>query len=57
MLGAGGSSVSIVPGYRLDDWGFDSQQRQKIFHLACVQTGSEAHPASCAVDTGIFSRG
>jgi hypothetical protein len=32
--------------------GSDSRQRQRIFPLASVQTSSEAHPASCPVDTG-----
>jgi hypothetical protein len=30
----------------------DSRQRQRIFPLASVQTSSEAHPASCPMDTG-----
>jgi hypothetical protein len=40
------------------DWmtgrsGFVPWQRQKIFPLAsCVQTSSEAHPASCTMGTG-----
>jgi hypothetical protein len=33
--------------YNLDDWDFDPQQRQRIFtYSLCVQTSSEAHPAS-----------
>jgi hypothetical protein len=39
------------------DWttgrpGFDPQHRKRIFHLACVQTCSGAHPASCPMGTG-----
>jgi hypothetical protein len=39
------------------DWttgrsGFDPWQGQRIFPLACVQTGSGAHPASCTMGTG-----
>jgi hypothetical protein len=50
-----GSSVSIVSGYGLDDRaiGVRSQQRQRDFSCdLCVQTGSEAHPASCTMGTG-----
>jgi hypothetical protein len=33
--------------------GFDSQHRRKNFSSnLCVQTGSEAHPASCTMGTG-----
>jgi hypothetical protein len=33
--------------------GFDPRQRQMIFSSnLCVQTGSEAHPASCTMGTG-----
>jgi hypothetical protein len=32
---------------------FDTQQRRKDFSSSlCVQTGSEAHPASCTMGTG-----
>jgi hypothetical protein len=44
------------------DWttgrsGFDPRQRQKKSFSLCVQTGSEAHPASCPKGTGggVFS--
>jgi hypothetical protein len=46
-----GSSVSIVSDYIPGDRGFDPRQGQMIFPVACVQTGSDAHPASCTVDT------
>jgi hypothetical protein len=50
-----GSSVSIVSGYGLDDRtisGFDPRQRRKDFSSSlCVQTGSEAHPASFQMGT------
>jgi hypothetical protein len=45
-----GSSVSIVSDYRLDDRG--SAEEKDFFPSLCVQTGSEAHPASCPVVTG-----
>jgi hypothetical protein len=50
-----GSSVSIVSGYGLDDRaiGFRSSAGAKDFSsILCVQTGSEAHPASCTMGTG-----
>jgi hypothetical protein len=48
-----GSSVSIVSGYGLAGRSrFDSRQRQRIFPVACVQTGSWAHPYSCTMGTG-----
>jgi hypothetical protein len=50
-----GSSVSIVSGYGLDDRAIEvrSPARAKDFSCdLCVQTGSEAHPASCTVGTG-----
>jgi hypothetical protein len=50
-----GSSVSIVSGYGLDDRaiGVQSPAGAKDFSsILCVQTGSEAHPASCIMDTG-----
>jgi hypothetical protein len=31
---------------------FDPRQRQRIFLLACVQTGSGPQPASCTKGTG-----
>jgi hypothetical protein len=55
-----GSSVSIVSDYRVDDWaiGVRSPAGAKDFSSnLCVQTGSEAKPASCTMDTGILSPG
>jgi hypothetical protein len=45
-----GSSVNIVSDYSLDNRG-SIPSRCKGFFL-CVQTGSEAHPASCTMGTG-----
>jgi hypothetical protein len=50
-----GSSGSIVSDYGLDGRpiGLPSQAVAKDFSSNhCVQTGSEAHPASCTVGTG-----
>jgi hypothetical protein len=50
-----GSSVSVVSDYGLDDRavGVRSQTGAKDFSSSlCVQTGPEAHPASCTMDTG-----
>jgi hypothetical protein len=50
-----GSSVSTVPDYGLDDraFGVRSPAGAKDFSSSlCVQTGSEAHPASCTLGTG-----
>jgi hypothetical protein len=50
-----GSSVSIVSDYGLDDRaiGVRSPEGAKNFsHSLCVQTSSEAHPASCTMGTG-----
>jgi hypothetical protein len=50
-----GSSGSIVSDYGLDDrsMGVRSPTWAKDFSSnLCVQTGSEAHPASCTVGTG-----
>jgi hypothetical protein len=50
-----GSSVSIVSGYGLDDRAIEvrSPAGEKDFSCdLCVQTGSEAHPASCTMGTG-----
>jgi hypothetical protein len=50
-----GSSVSIVSGYGLDDRaiGVRFLTGAKDFSSSlCVQTGSEAHPASCTMGTG-----
>jgi hypothetical protein len=49
------SSVSIVSDYGLDDQaiGVQSLAGAKYFSSnLCVQTGSEAHPASCTMGTG-----
>jgi hypothetical protein len=46
-----GSSVSTVSDYGLDE--FRSPAEAKVFSSnLCVQTGSEAHPASCTMGTG-----
>jgi hypothetical protein len=50
-----GSSVSIVSGYGLDDRAIEvrSPAEAKDFSSSlCVQTGSEAHSASCPIGTG-----
>jgi hypothetical protein len=50
-----GSSVSIVSGYRLDDRAIKvpSLEEARGFPSGlCVQTSSEAHPASCTMGTG-----
>jgi hypothetical protein len=50
-----GSSGSIVSDYGLDDRAIEarSQAEAKDFSSSlCVQTGSEAHPASCTMGTG-----
>jgi hypothetical protein len=47
--------VSVVSGYGVDDGRsrFDPWQRRKNFSsFLCVQTGSGAHPATCAIGTG-----
>jgi hypothetical protein len=49
------SSGSIVSDYELDDRaiGVRSPAGAKDFsYILCVQTGSEAHPASCTMGTG-----
>jgi hypothetical protein len=46
-----GSSVSIVSDYRLDDWGSIPGRGYDFSSSLCVQTSSEAHPASCPVGT------
>jgi hypothetical protein len=43
---------SVVSGYGLDDRGSIPVTGERIFPLACVQTGSGVHPASCTIDTG-----
>jgi hypothetical protein len=55
MLRNWGSSVSIVSGYGLDDRAIEvrSPAEAKDFSSSfCVQTGSEAHPASCKMGAG-----
>jgi hypothetical protein len=50
-----GSSGSVVSDYGLDDRaiGVQSPAGAKDFSSSlCVQTGSEAHPASCTMGTG-----
>jgi hypothetical protein len=54
IMGAG-SAVSIVSDYRLDNRaiGVRSAAGEKDFSSSlCVHTGSEAHPASCTMDSG-----
>jgi hypothetical protein len=46
------SSVAIATDYGLDGPGFESQWGRDFF--AHIQTGPEAHPASCAIGTGSF---
>ena len=46
------SSVGIATGYGLDGPGIESLWGARF--SAPVQTGPEAHPASCAVGTGSF---
>jgi hypothetical protein len=51
-------SVSIVSDYRLDDRaiGVRSPAGAKDFSSnLCVLTGSEAHPASCPMGTGVLN--
>jgi hypothetical protein len=55
-----GSSVSIVSDYGLDDRPIEvrSPAGAKDFSSnLCVQIGSEAHPASCTMGTGVLSPG
>jgi hypothetical protein len=50
-----GSSVSIMSDYGLDDWAIGVRSpagAKEFFSNLCVQTGSEAHPASCTMGTG-----
>jgi hypothetical protein len=49
------SSVSMVSDYGLDDRAIEVRspaEAREFSSSLCVQTGSEAHPASCAVGTG-----
>jgi hypothetical protein len=56
MLGCEpGSSVSIVPGYGLDDRAIEvrsSTEAKGFSPSLCVQTGSESHPTSYKMGTG-----
>jgi hypothetical protein len=47
-----GSSVGIVSDCRVDDRAFISGRGKGYFLNLSVQTGSEAHPASCPVGAG-----
>jgi hypothetical protein len=52
QYGSRGSSVSIVSGYGLDDRAIEVRSPAEARYFSsnlCVQTGSEAHPASCAM--------
>jgi len=46
-----GSSVGIVTGYRLDGPGIKSRWGERF--SALVQTGPEAHPATCTKAPGL----
>jgi hypothetical protein len=56
-----GSSGSIVSGYGLDDRAIEvrfAAEAKDFSSSLCVQTGSEAHPASCTMGTECpFPRG
>jgi hypothetical protein len=52
-----GSSVSIVSAYSLDDRGSFPTEVKGFSSSLCVQTSSEAHPASCTMGTGSFPGG
>jgi hypothetical protein len=55
-----GSSVSIVSDYALDDRAIGVRfpaGTKDFFSSLCVQTGSEVHPASCTMGTGVLSLG
>jgi hypothetical protein len=60
-LGSRVNSVSIVSDYGLDDRAIGVRSlagAEDFSSILCVQTGSEAHPASCTMDTGgPFPRG
>jgi hypothetical protein len=53
-MGEPATSVSIVSGYGLDDRAIKVRfgQSQNFSTNLCVQTSSEAHPASCTMGTG-----
>jgi hypothetical protein len=46
-----GSSVSAVSDYRLDDRGSIPAEVKDFSSSLCVQTTSEAHPASYTIET------
>jgi hypothetical protein len=49
------SPVSIVSGYGLDDRAIEVRSpagANDFSSILCVQTGSEAHPASCTMGIG-----
>jgi hypothetical protein len=55
QLRSRGSSVSIVSDYGLDDRAIEVRfpaGEKDFYSNLCVQTGSEAHPASCTMGTG-----
>jgi hypothetical protein len=47
-----GSSVNIVPGYRLDGRGSILAEENDFSSSPCVQTRFEVHPASYTVGVG-----
>jgi hypothetical protein len=47
-----GSSVSIMSDYGLDDRGSIPTDADDFSSSLCIQTGSEAHPASCPMGIG-----
>jgi len=51
LVGGPGSSVGIATDYGLDGPGIESRWRRDF---PPVQTGPEAHPASCKMGTGSF---
>jgi hypothetical protein len=53
---SGGSSVSIVSDYRLDDRGSIPGRGKGFSSSLFVQTSSEAHPASYPMGTGDIAR-
>jgi hypothetical protein len=53
LLHSASSSVSLVSDYRLDGRGSISNRGKGFFSSLCVQTSSEAHPASCPMGTGV----
>jgi hypothetical protein len=58
--GSRGISVSIESGYGLNDWANEIRSpavAKDFSSRLCVQTGSGARPASCAMGTGVLSPG